>query len=141
MPVALAGIVAPVSICMALTVLLVRVLNPSGDSETTAVFIASAFYSEKVGDHVAMCRELLKGPACSTVLGTTHVCDAPFDDAQADDSTGTKLAGSLINALIFVIIVAAMTFVLFLLFKYGVRPCMPHLICPLCTSRSSIMQR
>ena len=45
----IAGIVAPVSICMALTVLLVRLLNPSGDSETTAVFIASAYYSEKVG--------------------------------------------------------------------------------------------
>ncbi len=44
-----AGIVAPVSISMALTVLLVRLLNPSGDSETTAVFIASAYYSEKVG--------------------------------------------------------------------------------------------
>ena len=38
-------------------------------------------------------------------------------------------AGSLINALIFVVIVAAMTFVLFLLFKYGVRPCMAHCYC------------
>lgn len=39
---------------------------------------------------------------------------------QADDSTGTKLAGSVINALIFVVIVGLMTFVLVLLFKYGV---------------------
>ncbi len=40
---------------------------------------------------------------------------------QADDSTGTKLAGSVINAVIFVVIVGVMTFVLVLLFKYGVR--------------------
>ena len=39
---------------------------------------------------------------------------------QADDSTGTKLAGSVINAAIFVVIVGLMTFVLVLLFKYGV---------------------
>ncbi|KAK9915058.1 hypothetical protein WJX75_004245 [Coccomyxa subellipsoidea] len=78
------GIVAPVSICMALTVFLVRVLNPNGDSDTSALLIASAYYAEK-----------------------------------ADDSTGTKLAGSVINALIFVVIVGLMTFVLVLLFKYG----------------------
>ncbi|CAL5221531.1 g3739 [Coccomyxa viridis] len=77
-------IVSPVSICMALTVLLVRLLNPEGNSDTAAIFIASAYYSEK-----------------------------------ADDSTGTKLAGSVINAAIFVVIVGLMTFVLVLLFKYG----------------------
>ena len=43
---------------------------------------------------------------------------------QADDSTGTKLAGSVINAAIFVVIVGLMTFVLVLLFKYGVS-CFP----------------
>ena len=43
---------------------------------------------------------------------------------QADDSTGTKLAGSVINAAIFVVIVGLMTFVLVLLFKYGVS-CVP----------------
>ena len=40
---------------------------------------------------------------------------------QGDDSAGTKFVGSLINALIFVAVVAGMTFVLVLLFKYGVR--------------------
>ncbi|KIY92207.1 Presenilin-like protein [Monoraphidium neglectum] len=34
------------------------------------------------------------------------------------DSTGQKLGGALLNAVIFVCIVAAMTFVLFFLFKY-----------------------
>jgi len=43
------GIVAPVSICMALTVALVRILNPDGESDSNAVFLASAYYTEKVG--------------------------------------------------------------------------------------------
>jgi len=42
------GIVAPVSICMALTVLLVRVLNPSGATDPQAVVIASIVYEEQV---------------------------------------------------------------------------------------------
>jgi hypothetical protein len=44
-----AEIVSPVSICMAMTVLLVRLLNPEGNSDTAAIFIASTYYSEKVG--------------------------------------------------------------------------------------------
>ena len=40
---------------------------------------------------------------------------------QDSDSAGTKFEGALINAAIFVVIVGVMTFVLFLLFKYGVR--------------------
>uniref|UniRef100_A0A061R1G5 Presenilin n=1 Tax=Tetraselmis sp. GSL018 TaxID=582737 RepID=A0A061R1G5_9CHLO len=77
------GIVTPVSLCMALTVALVRVLNPDGDSGTSAVAIATAFYRE-----------------------------------QEDDTTGEKLAGSVVNALIFISVIGGMTFVLFLLFKY-----------------------
>mmetsp|Transcript_33836 Transcript_33836/g.95787 ORF Transcript_33836/g.95787 Transcript_33836/m.95787 type:complete len:460 (-) Transcript_33836:1345-2724(-) len=77
------GIVAPVSICMALTVVLVRILNPDGESSSASVAIATAYYNEEEGD-----------------------------------STSEKIAGSIINALIFVAIIAAMTFVLFLLFKY-----------------------
>ena len=42
------GIVAPVSICMLLTVLLVRVLNPDGASNSSAIYIATAFYKEQV---------------------------------------------------------------------------------------------
>lgn len=78
------GIVAPVSLCMALTVALVRTLNPDGASDSGAVFLASAYYTE-----------------------------------QAGDSTGQKLSGALINSLIFVGVVAVMTFILVLLFKYG----------------------
>lgn len=49
------GIVAPVSLCMALTVALVRILNPSGSSNSNAVFIASAFYTEQAsGDHCSL---------------------------------------------------------------------------------------
>lgn len=42
------GIAAPVSICMALTVILVRVLNPEGESDSGAVYLASVYYSEEV---------------------------------------------------------------------------------------------
>ena len=42
------GIVAPVSLCMFLTVLLVRVLNPEGVSNPSAVAIAQTFYKEQV---------------------------------------------------------------------------------------------
>lgn len=41
---------------------------------------------------------------------------------QADDSAGNKLRGSLLNALVFVAIITLMTFIIVLLFKYGVRP-------------------
>jgi presenilin 1 len=47
------GIVSPVSICMALTVVLVRLLNPEGESDSSAVYIAQAFYSEQEGDSTA----------------------------------------------------------------------------------------
>lgn len=33
---------------MALTVFLVRVLNPNGHTDTSAIYIASAYYAEKV---------------------------------------------------------------------------------------------
>ena len=79
------GIAAPVSICMALTVALVKTINPNGSSNSGAVFLASAYYQE-----------------------------------QAGDSAGQKLSGSIINAIIFVSIIAGMTFILVLLFKYRV---------------------
>jgi hypothetical protein len=43
------GIVAPVSICMAITVALVRLLNPEGQSDSNTVYIAQIYYSEDVG--------------------------------------------------------------------------------------------
>ena len=42
------GIVAPVSLCMLLTVLLVRLLNPEGTASSNAIAIAQTFYKEKV---------------------------------------------------------------------------------------------
>ena len=42
------GIVSPVSLCMALTVGLVRLLNPAGDAAGNSVYIASAYYQEQV---------------------------------------------------------------------------------------------
>lgn len=44
------GIVAPVSLCMAITVLLVRLLNPEGKSSSNTVLIASIAYQENSAD-------------------------------------------------------------------------------------------
>ena len=43
-----AGIVTPVTLCMAITVLLVRVLNPEGASNSNTMRLATAYYDEKV---------------------------------------------------------------------------------------------
>ena len=43
------GIVSPVTICMALTVWLVRTLDPGGASSSSAVAIANIYYHEEVG--------------------------------------------------------------------------------------------
>ncbi len=42
------GIAAPVSICMILTITLVRLLNPDGDGDSGAVYLASIYYTEEV---------------------------------------------------------------------------------------------
>lgn len=42
------GIMAPVSLCMAVTVLLVRLLNPDGIASSNTVLIASIAYKEQV---------------------------------------------------------------------------------------------
>ena len=114
------GIVAPVSICMFFTVLLVRLLNPEGFSNPNAVAMAQAFYKEQVRNST--------GRLCLTYvqqLGSCHTSSEHIPSIsgmllQEGDSAGTKIEGALINALIFVIFVGALTFVLFLLFKYGV---------------------
>jgi presenilin 1 len=38
----------PVSICMLITAFLVTTLNPAGDSNSNAVYIASIYYKENV---------------------------------------------------------------------------------------------
>ena len=42
------GSAAPVTICMAITVALVRLLNPEGSSDSGAVRMASIYYTEEV---------------------------------------------------------------------------------------------
>lgn len=42
------GIVSPVTICMTLTVLLVRLLNPDGATSPSAIAIAQTYYKEQV---------------------------------------------------------------------------------------------
>jgi hypothetical protein len=59
------GIAAPVAICMALVVLLVRVLNPEGLADTATVFIATIAYTEQVG----ICNR-----ACIGASGHARVC-------------------------------------------------------------------
>eukprot|EP00889_Picochlorum_renovo_P008917 jgi/Picre1/35947/NNA_003404.t1 len=78
------GVCFPVSVCMLLTVFLVKTLNPVGRSNADAVYIASIYYHE-----------------------------------DASDSIWTKFEGSMINAMAFVVIVAAMTYGLVLLLKHG----------------------
>jgi hypothetical protein len=145
---------------MVLVVLLVRLLNPEGASDTATVFIASLAYSEQVrliqaeglGPERRWQQQLLRlfrpAPVCSTrgsqgsrLLrleggarqgGCRSEClndaspatrGACWPRPQEGDSTGQRLGGALLNALIFVCVVAAMTFVLFFLFKYKVWEC------------------
>jgi presenilin 1 len=50
------GIVAPVSICMALVVVLVKALNPEGMADTSSVAIATIAYHEKVRTSDMLCK-------------------------------------------------------------------------------------
>ena len=64
------------------------------------------------------------GPSPPAPLSTHPLPAAPRPQTgQPGDSAGQKLGGALLNAVIFVAIVAGMTFVLFFLFKYRVRTC------------------
>ncbi len=103
----------------------VRILNPEGESNSGAVFLASAYYNEEVCTLCSVhCCELPAGGAAS---GCCLFACRPRADAlparrlmpQEGDSTSKKLSGALLNALIFIAVVAVMTFVLVLLFKYG----------------------
>ena len=61
----LTGIVSPVSLCMALTVALVRVLNPDGLSGGNGVAIASTYYKEQASCPAACKLALCIGRVCS----------------------------------------------------------------------------
>ena len=66
------GIVSPVSLCMALTVALVRLLNPTGDNAGSSVYIASAYYKEQV-----------RGPYNPTALAVSPGSDLGRADQAA----------------------------------------------------------
>ncbi len=102
------GIAWPVSICMAVTVFLVRVLNPTGQSSSSTVFIASAGYDENA--HVSLCVSSACDPHAIPVL-------SPL--LQPDASGAQKLGGALLNAIIFVAAIAVITVLMVILFKYG----------------------
>ena len=113
------GIVSPVSICMALTVLLVRVLNPEGTADPTAVAIANVYYHEQVSLEAESKRVSLSFEGCCLHWSPINLTASAV--LQDDDSTGTKITGAVINAGIFVVFVGLLTFGLVLLYKYGVR--------------------
>jgi len=87
------GVIWPVSICMVVTIVLVRLLNPAGSSSASTFVLASAAYDE---------------------------------NANPTASSGAKLGGALLNAVIFVAVVVALTFVMVLLFKWGVSAAKMH---------------
>jgi len=113
------GVTAPVTICMALTVVLVRLLNPEGSADTSAVRLASLYYREQVRLLYTIVIMPLRNLFYSIWSASSYLVGMFV--LQEGDSTGQKLSGSVINAIIFVSIIAAMTFVLVLLFKYRVR--------------------
>lgn len=57
-------------------------------------------------------------------MAQNDACHVPPSAAsQVDDSAGTKLIGSFVNALIFVLLVGVMTTALFFVFKHGYTRC------------------
>ena len=106
------GIAYPVSICMAITIFLVRLLQTENDNETRSVVIA-----EVIRETVRLPLSWIQTAERMPVRTVDTACSA----MQEDETAGSKLRGSLINAIVFVAIVTVMTFVIVLLFKYGVR--------------------
>jgi len=106
-----------VSICIALTVVLIRILNPTGKSDRS-VFIATVFYSEQAPPQT---RVLVVPRCCLVVCKLIVVVTAQqylsVWTVQPADSAGQKSAGALANAAVFVVVVTAMTFLLVWLFK------------------------
>jgi hypothetical protein len=59
----------------------------------------------------------------STVPASSQIHVLRCAVLQESDSAGQKLGGALLNAIIFMAVIGGMTFVLFLLFKWGVSSC------------------
>lgn len=70
------AIITPVSICMALTVMLVKTLNPTGASDVHSVLIASAFYTEQVGALVGTIVNEWRAPGASPYTAAAFDMDA-----------------------------------------------------------------
>ncbi|XP_002530952.2 presenilin-like protein At1g08700 [Ricinus communis] len=83
------GVMSPVSICMLLVVLIVYSLSPSNPFSTAA-----------------------SAPPIRTAANLVYL-------ENPSDSTAQKLEGSLLNALVFVILIAVVTFLLVLLYYYN----------------------
>ncbi|OAY44444.1 presenilin-like protein At1g08700 [Manihot esculenta] len=84
----LIGVMSPVSICMLLVVLIVYSLSPSNPFSDAA-----------------------SGPPIRTAANLVYV-------ENPSDSAAQKLEGALLNALVFVIVIAVFTFILVLLYYY-----------------------
>jgi presenilin 1 len=95
------AVLTPVSICMALTAALVLWLN--GGSDPPAVI--ALYYNEAV-----RCVGVRQAASAS-------VYTDPYA-SQESDTTSTRVRGALVNALIYVFVVAAMTVLIWLLFRY-----------------------
>jgi len=89
------GIAAPVSICMALTVALVRILNPDGASNSGSVYLASIYYSEQVSTRGAAPRTLpeLAGRAAGCWMVHTSRPAAPRRHHTTAPAPPRRLAG------------------------------------------------
>ena len=109
---------------MAITVLLVRVLNPEGASNSNTMRLATAYYDEKVRDHWTRTDSpslhVKSSPASFAWARVLLPCRKDSLLAQETDSATTKFEGAMVNALIVVAAVTGMTFILFLLYKYRV---------------------
>ena len=88
----LTGIVAPVTLCMALTVGLVRTLNPEGVGDPNAVFLASAYYQEEVTTvfwHATIRRAIAEQHTCN-LHGLPTIAPAPAALPAGGGQRGTE---------------------------------------------------
>jgi len=114
------SMVWPVSICMAATVWLVRVLDPGGTSGTTVAW-ASAAYSENVRSFFFFFSPPMRFffRALSPSASPSFFFLSHPTPPQPTDSAPTKMWGALANASLFVLGVAGITFGLAAAFKRG----------------------
>jgi hypothetical protein len=133
---------------MALSVFLVRTINPEGTTSAVTMYIASAVYDEN--QHVSWSSLEHTHTHTHTYTHThahththTHARCQPYarkggttfnkslclslfpspSGLQQDDSSFQKFEGAVLNAIVFIAVIVCMTFGLVLLFHYKVRAC------------------